>query len=85
MTIKDYMEGLKATAKGLKNENGADFVEIMAESVRIWSNNACKGYCIDAMQRAGYSREQISGVMACLRASFDDLTPEEAEQIYNQF
>ena len=84
MTVKEYMEGLEATSDELKTDKQG-FTDVMMESARIWSNNACRGYCIDAMQRAGYSREQIADALRCLNASFHSLTTEEAEQVYNQF
>lgn len=50
-----------------------------------WSNDACRGYCIDAMQRAGIDKEQIANVLDYLFISFDTLTEEEAEQKFYQF
>ena len=80
MTIKEYMENMETATK-----EGQGLADVMLESARVWSNGACKGYCIDAMERAGYSREQISDVLACLRGAFGDLTVEEAEQVYKRF
>ena len=74
MTIKDFL-----------NSNPPELAEVMAASVSIWSNDACRGYCIDAMQRAGMERKQISRVLAALQLSFDEMTADEAERVYRQF
>lgn len=86
MTIKKYLENVREIAKTLTPQNGAPaYDEMMISSVCIWSNDACKGYCIDAMQRAGMSREQIQDVLNQLRGSFDEMTEDEAERVYKTF
>jgi len=49
----------------------------------FWSNKACKGYCIAAMQGAGYSREQIREVLEEMTALFEDMSVEEAKEVRN--
>lgn len=43
-----------------------------------WRNDACIGYAIMAMQRAGLSDKQIEKVMDAMVWCFDDTTVEEA-------
>jgi len=43
-----------------------------------WRNDACMGYAIMAMQRAGLSGKQIKEVMDTMEWCFDDTTVEEA-------
>ncbi len=47
-----------------------------------WSNPACKGYAILAMERAGLDAETIRKVVKALEWCFDDTTTKEAEQHY---
>lgn len=47
-----------------------------------WSNDACKGYAIMAMERAKLDRETIRKVSSALTYCFDDTTVQEAEQYY---
>lgn len=43
-----------------------------------WRNDACMGYAIMAMQRAGLSDKQIEKVMDAMVWCFDDTTVDEA-------
>lgn len=43
-----------------------------------WRNDACMGYAIMAMQRAGLNDKQIKKVMDAMVWCFDDTTVEEA-------
>lgn len=75
MTIKKYLDSLPE----LKNDVGANIREALIKTVHIWSNDACKGYCMAAMESAGFTREQIKDVLAALDRSFDEMTIEEAK------
>lgn len=55
------------------------------DMVSIWSNEACRGYCVDAMERAGLDRETIGKVLSGLHEAFDELTVEEAERKWVQW
>ncbi|WP_169744123.1 hypothetical protein [Paenibacillus wynnii] len=50
----------------------------------IWSNNACLGYIIAALERKGWSEDQIRQVVGAVYTEFDFKTVEEARQIYNK-
>lgn len=47
-----------------------------------WSNDACRGYVIMAMQDCGFSRKEIRRVVIQLYEVFDFNTLEQAKQKY---
>lgn len=47
-----------------------------------WNNDACKGYAIMAMERAGLDAETIRKVSSAMTYCFDDTTVEAAGQYY---
>ena len=47
-----------------------------------WNNDACKGYAIMAMERAGLNAETIRKVSQQMTWCFDDATVEEAKRHY---
>ncbi len=47
-----------------------------------WRNDACKGYAIMAMRRAGLKEETIQKVSRKMAECFDDTTVEEAADYY---
>ena len=49
----------------------------------MWSNDACRGYVIMAMQDCGFSHKDIQRVVRQLYEVFDFHTISEAEQKYN--
>ena len=56
--------------------------EFLNDVVSIWSNDACMGYCIRAMQIAGFDEEHIRSAMRGMHRAFDELTEEEAGEVY---
>jgi hypothetical protein len=54
--------------------------ELLVAETSIWTNEACYGYCIEAMERAGFDRKDIERVRRGLHEAFDELTVEEAER-----
>lgn len=82
MTIKEYLQDLQGLPH--KSKDGQTIADAMAEATSIWSNNACKGYALEAMKAAGLSEEQRAEVLHQMSIAFDDLTVEEAEQKYMQ-
>ena len=76
MTIREYLDDLQATGN-------AALAEEMQNAVNVWSNKACRGYCIAAMGAAGFSRDQISGVLDELQKAFDEISVDDAARITN--
>ncbi len=72
MTIREFIEDLPVGSQR----------DALMDTVSIWSNTSCMGYCVDAMRQAGFEEEAIESVLDCLYRSFDEKTVEEAEQIY---
>ena len=46
----------------------------------LWSNAACMGYCLMAMQQAGVPETMQKKVLACLEEKFDFYSLEDAEK-----
>ncbi len=49
-----------------------------------WSEGACRGYVISAMERCGFKPADISRVMAELHEVFDFISLEEAQTLYER-
>ena len=56
---------------------------LSAATADQWSNDACIGYAITAMQATGLNEEQIQAVVAAMVSAFDFKTLEDAERIYS--
>lgn len=54
--------------------------ELAALLAQPWSNNACRGYIIYAMENCGFSPTDIRRVVAELHEVFDFCGLEEAQQ-----
>ena len=50
----------------------------------LWSNNACRGYVIYAMENCGFSPKDIRRVVAELYEVFDFHSLEEAQQHFEE-
>lgn len=72
MKIKEYIEQNTAALP-------PQLAEMLLEETSIWSNNACYGYCIQAMRNAGFTEKKINEMISHLHSAFDELTVEEAE------
>ena len=76
MTVAEFKKNCEA------NSNGANFFEFISKSLEIWDNDSCCGYAIAALWRHGVSDAEIRKIMDCMKAAFDELTVDEARQIY---
>lgn len=74
MKVAEYFEKMPEGLAGL-----------LFQEMSIWSNDACYGYCIEALERAGFDRETIMRVRSCLHDAFEELTVEEAERKWVQW
>lgn len=68
--VNNLSDGAKGKAVNVTNVCGED---------------ACKGYCITAMQHVGFTRAQITAVLAELHYAFTTKTKEDAERLYMEF
>lgn len=78
MKVADYVKQTKETMP----EKLAD---ILLQDASIWTNDACYGYCIKAMENAGYSREEIDKLIHYLHSTFEELMVEEAEKYWTNY
>ena len=86
MTVKEYMERLKKLdAEGYRAADGTPASDGFANVTEIWSNNACIGYCIIAMENAGFDQKQIRGVIDELGAALDWIPLDAAKRKYIEF
>ena len=53
-------------------------------TLNIWSNDACRGYVIAAMERCGFKPADIDRMMQELHEVFDSLTLDEAQRLYER-
>ncbi len=58
--------------------------ELAALLSQPWSEGACRGYVISAMERRGFKPADISRVMAELHEVFDFISLEEAQALYER-
>ncbi len=58
--------------------------ELAALLSQPWSEGACRGYVISAMERCGFKPADISRVMAELHEVFDFTSLEEAQALYER-
>ena len=63
MKIAEYKKLIADTRKMIDRTSGGSLFDTLIDSAEIWDNDTCKGYCILAMEGAGYSREQIRDVL----------------------
>ena len=82
MTIKEYMAKLRETGERFTGRGGNNLVSLLADTVSIWSNDACRGYCLQAARDIGLDDAATKELLRALSRTFDDLTTDEAEQIY---
>ena len=64
--------------------NGALFMDKQLQELlsQEWSNNACRGYVIWAMENCGFEPEDIQRVVTELYEVFDFKSLEEADEHY---
>lgn len=58
--------------------------ELAALLSQSWSEGACRGYVISAMERCGFKAADIERVMRELHEVFNFTTPEEAQALYER-
>lgn len=59
-----------------------ELAELLAHETSIWTNDACRGYQIRAMENAGFDEEHIRSAVRGMHRAFDELTVEEAESLW---
>lgn len=77
MTISEYINNIP----DMTSKNGVSLREGAMNAVHIWSNDACRGYCIDAMNRAGLNEKEQDAVIRAMWSSFDQISIQQAEEL----
>jgi hypothetical protein len=80
----DGAEQSKPTDKVYKGQDGIMYsaLELQAMMNEPWSNNACMGYVIMALEALKYPEEDIKKIIAEMKYGFDMSTIGEANQHY---
>lgn len=73
MTIEQKKKGLEATPGAF---------EFLSQVTEIWSNDACLGYVILALEELEYPPDQIQEVVNAVRAGFDWTSVDDAARHY---
>lgn len=69
----------------INKTDGTSLFDTQIDNMHIWSNDACKGYCVLAMEDAGYNREQIRDVLRQFSDVFDFVSQDQAEAALTRF
>ena len=75
-TIKEYLDSLP----DMTTRDGKNLRDTMANTMPVWSNAVCRGYLVDAMDRADIDEEIQTKILEALWQSFDLVTYTEAEE-----
>lgn len=75
MTVKELMR----TAEGR-----AGLQDAIAQGTNVWSNGACLGYVIKALENLEYDTDEIRRVVRSMKNVFDWTSVDEAEKHYNR-
>lgn len=55
------------------------------DMVSVWTNEACMGYLVRAMENAGFDHEHIVTAVRGMHRAFDELAVEEAESVWRKW
>ena len=85
MTGQENERGAPSIFNLIKEEIPMEYDAMLAAMpAQPWSNNACRGYVIYAMENCGFSPLNIRRVLAELYEVFDIRGLEEAEQHFEE-
>ena len=85
MTIKEYLRGMEAAKMVPAASGGMSFADAMKEATEIWSNDACMGYFHRAAQIARLDQDTTRKVLVAYRSAFEDLSVDEAANVYCKY
>lgn len=90
MTIKAYLDSHRKLNLRNADPSGPSWIDVIQESTSIWSNNACKGYLIKALNLycknndAQFDKDEAQSLLYALSMVFDDISVEEAETFFEE-
>ena len=76
MTINEYLSSLRELPH--KSKDGKTIAEAMGDVAQVWDNDACIGYALGAMEKAGLDKKTQKKVRRRLYWLFNDWTLEDA-------
>lgn len=85
MTTREYINNLRFAL----DDNGDDWISnpiVLAaalDNVAVWSDDAARGYCLLAAQRARLSPNQTARFLRHLDELLGAITPDDAAAIYD--
>ena len=82
MTIKEFIDQLKALDDKFNNQDGEKLSEIIAESTSVWNNGAAKGYLLFAAKALKMNDKKVNALLSEMEYTFEIMTVEEAEKYY---
>ena len=85
MTIKEYLRGVEAAKMVPAASGEMSFADAMKEATEIWSNDACMGYFLRTAQIAELDQDTTRMVMGAYRAAFDEISVDEAADVYCKY
>lgn len=85
MTIKEYLQGVEAAKMVPVAPGGMSFTDAIKETMEIWSNDACMGYFLRAAQIAELDQDTIRKVLEAYRAAFEEISVDEAADVYCKY
>ena len=86
MTVKEYLRGIEATKlEPAAKQEKMSFCDAMQDVAEIWSNDACKGYFINAAQIFGLDLKTIREMLKAYNEAFDNLSVDDAAELYRTF
>ena len=84
MTVQEFLKSLESYP-AMTNKRGESITDTMKRATHIWTNDACSGYTVKAMQAAGFKEVDVWKVQRALLSVYDELTISEAEQAFKDW
>ena len=78
-TVGEFLKDAE-NLQAIKSGEGKSLKDAVLDATYIWTDAACVGYCLEAMEAAGIGAEDRGIVADYLYALFDTLSIREAER-----
>lgn len=78
-TVKEFIGSIEKL-KDIKREDGTSLKDKMLDTAYIWDNNACTGYCLEAMEAVGIPDKARRIIADYLKTLYGTISMQEAEE-----